>query len=210
MGSVLCPSCGRQVAAAAGASQAQCFGCGTRISMQTPSAKPASNPAVPVWIWGVAVGSVCIVILGTLLAFLLLLPTKGAPDLVTNQNEPTLDSTPRNPATNESSTATSNNAAAEPQPEPIVVTDEQRQRAERVAPEVRQQVIEMYDQMMASTNRKVIAPKQSTPRTSIERLLNSIEKREITHMAALFQVDEADIEAVIQVELASRQQPPSL
>jgi hypothetical protein len=150
------------------------------------------------------------VILGTLLAFLLLLPTKGAPDLVTNQNEPTLDSTPRNPATNESSTATSNNAAAEPQPKPIVVTDEQRQRAERIAPEVRQQVIEMYDQMMASTNRKVIAPKQSTPRTSIERLLNSIEKREITHMAALFQVDEADIEAVIQVELASRQQPPSL
>jgi hypothetical protein len=101
-----------------------------------------------------------------------------------------------------SSTVT-NPATADPS-ETIVVTDEQRQRAERVPPEIRQQVIEMYDQMTSSTNRKVLAPKQSTPRTSVERLLNSIEQREITHMAALFQVDEADIEAVIQVELASR------
>lgn len=209
MGSVLCPSCGRQVATAAGASQAQCFGCGTRISMQSPSAKPASNPAVPAWIWGIATGFGLVAILAALAVTVFMMPTERASDQIAIQNEPTVESSPQDPATNATSPPTTNNAAAEPQPEPIVVTDEQRQRAQRVPPEVRQQVIEMYDQMVSSTNRTVIAPKQSTPRTSIERLLNSIEKREITHMAALFQVDEADIEAVIQVELANRQQPPS-
>ena len=198
MGSILCPNCGRQVATAAGAFQAQCFGCGTTISLQSMVTKPTKPTGLPGWFLGVAIGGGIIAVLAVLLVigFVVAMPRQGATVAEKGPAQAI------EPIEVPSSTVT-NPANADPS-ETIVVTDEQRQRAERVPPEIRQQVIEMYDKMTSSTNRKVLAPKQSTPRTSVESLLNSIEQREITHMAALFQVDEADIEAVIQVELASR------
>lgn len=195
MSSVACPKCGRTIAAAAGATSAQCFGCGTTVALASrnaPSEANSNNETPSVALAALIGGIGLFVLLGAIIVLWVVGNPADQPTTVSA--EPAVE-TPVNPPDET------------PVEEKIVVTDDQRRRAEKVDPSVRQQIIQMWDQMTSTTRRKVPAPKGSVARVRVEGLLGGIEQRELARIAALFNLDEEDVEAVIQVELANRQQP---
>ena len=190
-----CPHCGRHLAVTPGATKAHCFGCQRIVSLasntsaNSPTSK--SNGGIGVGIIIGAVVGFVVLLTGAVVAFFVLMPTS------------TIRSTPA-PSTD---VASSEQPSPGPTPtqtnEPEIVASEEEQRlAASVAAPVRAQIVEMWDQLTSTTDKKILAPKGSTLRQSTENLLGNIEDREIRNMAALLQVDEDKIRAVIRVHQA--------
>lgn len=191
-----CPKCGASVAAAYGAESAQCFQCGTVVSLKKPShdSGGSSRPSN-----GVLLAIVLTMVFGVVLmsgGVGLLFLTMDA-EVETTVLPTAMNDTAESGASG--SAEASNGSSEEP---PITATDEERRLAASVPDSVRQQITEMWDAMTATTGKKVIAPRGSVIRNRTEDMLSGIEQREITRMAALFNLDEAQVRAVIQVHLA--------
>lgn len=192
MTTIQCPKCGRGVAVGAGVAMAQCFGCGSVVEL-FPVAKHETNDKTGSSFPWVAV------VLGAFGVVFLFMVVAGLLYFVAGRSV----SSPPVPAT-ASLPEASSNSKPQATPEPIVASEEERQRAARVSAGNRDQIMTMYDQLTSTTDRKVMAPKGSVIRNRTEQMLEGIENREIMHIAVLLQVDEADVRAVIQVALADR------
>lgn len=182
-----CPKCGASVAAAYGAESAQCFQCGTVVSLKKSShgSGGSSRPSN-----GVLLAIVLTMVFGVVLM-------SGGVGMLFLTMPTAMNDTADSGASG--SAEASNGSSEEP---PITATDEERRLAASVPDSVRQQITEMWDAMTATTGKKVIAPRGSVIRNRTEDMLSGIEQREITRMAALFNLDEAQVRAVIQVHLA--------
>ena len=188
-----CPKCNRSLAAGAGAPRVQCFGCGTVIELAaSPSKRQSSdreggNSNTVLMVVGGIGGLIALLAVGGVVAFLLLgtrtvatrviIPPAAAPVAV---------------------------APPEPMVPAYTATDEERLLATKVPESTRAQIMQMWDAMRATTGKKLLAPKGSVVRNRVEDMLSGIEQREIVNMAALLQVEEASVRAVIQVGMADR------
>jgi hypothetical protein len=184
------------VAAAYGAESAQCFQCGTVVSLRKSGHDSGGS--------GKSFnGGLLAIVLSVIFAVVLLSAGVGVLFLVMDAR---VESTEL-PAANDAVTGyppaagevTDGGSSEEP---PITATDEERRLAASVSDSVRQQITEMWDAMTATTGKKVMAPRGSVIRNRTEDMLSGIEQREVTRMAALFNLDEAQVRAVIQVHLA--------
>jgi flagellar basal body-associated protein FliL len=186
-----CPKCQRTVAAVPGATRIQCFGCGTII--ETSGSKAASMPSpntgakssganLPLILLGLFIGVLAIVVLGGIVFFAV------TPSTIETQTPPA--------------------SAPTPTPEEMVpaytATDAERELAATVAESARNQIIQMWDQMRATTGKKLLAPKGSVIRNRVEDMLSGIEQRELQNMSALLQVDLDAVKAVVQVHMAEQ------
>ena len=187
-----CPHCGRRLAVTPGANQAHCFGCQRIVSLTSsaPANSPSSTGKGGVGI-GIIVGAVAgfvVLLTGVIVAFFVLMPTSD----IRSTPAPSTDvASVEQPSPSPTPTQTS-------EPE-IVATEEEQRLAASVPAPVRAQIVEMWEKLTSSTDKKILAPKGSTLRQSTENLLGNIEDREIRNMAALLQVDEDKIRAVIRV-----------
>lgn len=191
-----CPHCNRTVATVPGATRIQCFGCGRVIelgSSTTQSRAKGGNDSGKK-----AVFAIVFISLGLLLVVGVGL---GAFFFFFNQRE-TAQNNSAPVAADESSAADS--AQVEEMVPAYVATDEDRSLAAKVPDSIQQQIIQMWDQLTSSTRKKLLIPKNSPTRNRVESMLSGIEQREIQRMAALFSLEESEINAVIQVTMAER------
>lgn len=197
-----CPQCKRTVGAVAGAARIQCFGCGAIIDVggKKPARdnaksgaglKDATRDGGSATKFMVAIVSFGIGLLLLVGGYFLLSETPP----------------PESPAVVAETTPPGNSEPAAPPEELVpayVASAEERAAASLVPESIRVQILEMWDRMIATTRKKLLIPKGSVMRNSVEGLMSSIEQREIQTMAALLQIEESDVQAVIQVEMADR------
>lgn len=206
-----CPKCNRMLATVPGVSRVQCFGCGTIVDTGAASAstskkrnggtKPegatgTASKAI-IAILSIGLGLVLLVGVGTGTYFFLM--NRKAASNGLQSAIPTEDASVSN--------ASSDGGAAEVDEELVpayVATEQERALAGTVSETNRRQIIQMWDQLTATTRKKLLIPKNSYTRNSVENMLGAIERREIQNMSALLQVEQAEINAVIQVEMADR------
>lgn len=193
-----CPKCGRAVAAAHGAAQAQCFGCGTIVPLGRPAAQPQGSPpansnAMKFAFIGLGV-----------LSFLVFAAVVAGVVLLGGNGETASDDAKSDVAANQNSLANGDQTT-----EPVITaSDEERRLAATVPENIRKQIVQMWDDMRGSTGKPVMAPKGFL-RDRTEDMLSGIEQREITRMAALFSLEEKQVQAVIQVHRADSGEPAS-
>lgn len=217
-----CPHCKRSISAVPGAARIQCFGCGKVIDLsgsfsraKKSAAKRGDAPAVSsagettgntakkaiLAIAFISLGLVILVGVGTG-AFLFLLDRKSA-----SQNPGVVESTSEPVAQSEIVAAGGAEGLGDKAEELVpayVASQEERKIASRVSSAHRRQIIQMWDELTQTTMKKLLIPKNSYTRNSVENMLGMIEQREIKTMSALLQIEEHEILAVIQVEMADR------
>lgn len=203
-----CPKCNRMLATVPGVARVQCFGCGSIVDVGSTGSgtakqrggaassrnqKSGTLPKAMIAVLSIGLGLVVLVGVGVA-TFFLLLNRKAASNGI---ESPVV-------ALDESETQNSASPTEEPLVPAFVATEEERALAQKVSASNRQQIIQMWDQLTATTRKKLLIPKNSFTRNSVEGMLGAIERREIQNMSALLQVEQAEINAVIQVEMADR------
>lgn len=192
-----CPKCGNPVAAAKGALQAQCFSCGTTVQLgrsnntNNPTANsPAANkPSMQ--LVAIILGVISCLGLFAVVAISLFLSVDPDPA----ESNPIATSTT-------SSTPDSNRPADAPPS--VVASEEERRLAATVNESKRKQIVDMWEQMRATTSKTIPLPKGNVVRNSTERMLGGFEQRELKRMAALLDLNEDQVRAVVQVHLADQ------
>jgi predicted metalloprotease len=152
-------------------------------SKRQPSDREGGNSNTALMVIGGIGGLIALLAVGGIAAFFMLRPSK----VETGGPTPPVATSP-----------------SEPMVPAYTATDEERQLASKVPESTRVQIMQMWDAMRATTGKKLLAPKGSVVRNRVEDMLSGIEQREIVNMAALLQVEEASVRAVIQVEMADR------
>jgi len=204
-GSLVCPQCGRHLASIPGASHVRCFGCQHLVPLARSAGVAAGTPTssrstkLP-WILAgsLLLAAVMVALLGT--GYLLMARSPAAPAAAqaTSPGPDTVPTPEPNPGTNASAPATE---PAAPDPD-LIVTEEERKLASRVNPQTRAEILRMWNQLIGSTRKKILAPKNSVVRLRTEGLLSAIEEAELGKMAVLLQVEEEELRAVIRVDQA--------
>lgn len=205
-GTLVCPQCGRHLASIPGASHVRCFGCqhlvplarGAGVAAGTPTSSRSTK--LP-WVLAgsLLLAAVMVALLGAG-AYLLMARSPATP-AAAQATSPAPDAVPNpvpNPGTNPGAPATE---PAAPDPD-LIVTEEERKLARRVNPQTREEILRMWNQLIGSTRKKILAPKNSVVRLRTEGLLSAIEEAELGKMAVLLQVEEEELRAVIRVDQA--------
>ncbi len=196
-GPLSCPKCGNSVAAAKGAQQAQCFSCGTTVQLgrsPTNNNPTTNNPAA-----NKSSMKLVVILLGVLSCLGLLAVV--AISLFLSIDPAPADSNPV--ATSTTSSTQGDNPPADAPP-PVVASEEERRLAATVNESKRKQIVDMWEQMRATTSKTIPLPKGNVVRNSTERMLGGFEQRELKRMAALLDLNEDQVRAVVQVHLADQ------
>jgi flagellar basal body-associated protein FliL len=176
---------------APGSQRAQCFGCGTTIDLgRQPSTATSKDDGSKV-----PTAKIALIVLGTML--LLAIIGFSVVSLMRGKAEPVVAKTepPEVPVIA---------AAPEPMVPAFVATEEERRLAASVSESDQTQIMKMWDQMTATTQKKLLIPRRSVMRDRVETMLSAIEQREITTMSALLEIERDAVAAVIQVAMADR------
>lgn len=193
-----CPQCKRTVATVAGASRIQCFGCGKIIEVggkssvgKTQREDNGGSGAGKALVAGLSIGFGLLVLAGAAVGAYYFFATGNPENTVAVER------------VEQAGDVEDSLAPVELVPA-FVASAEERAKASQVPESIRKQILEMWAAMIATTRPKLLIPKGSVTRNSVEGLLSAIEQREIRNMSALLQVDESDVQAVIQVDMADR------